>query len=215
MFTGIIQATGRIRARRDVGGDVRLEIGSAGLDFGDVSRGDSIAVNGVCLTAVEVGPDWFAADCSRETLGLTSLGSLENRATVNLEKALVAGQPLGGHLVSGHVDGLGRCVLRTPEARSVRFEFEVPRGLSRYIARKGSICVDGVSLTINAVEGNRFGVNIVPHTLEATNIGGYVAGTVVNIEVDVIARYLEQLLRTREEDGIDLDKLKLHGFAAD
>jgi len=215
MFTGIIQATGRIRARRGGGGDVRLEIRSDGLEFSAVGAGDSIAVNGVCLTAIELGPDWFAADCSVETLNLTTLGGLDDRARLNLEKALVAGQPLGGHLVSGHVDGIGRCVSRRADARSVRFEFELPRELVRYVARKGSICIDGVSLTVNDVSGDRFGVNIVPHTLAATNIGDVVPGTTVNIEVDVIARYLEQLLRDRGDGGLDLDKLRLHGFAAD
>ncbi len=215
MFTGIIEATGRIRARRGVGGDVRLEIQSDGLEFSAVKPGDSIAVNGVCLTAIELGPDWFAADCSVETLSLTSLGGLDDRARLNLEKALVAGQPLGGHLVSGHVDGIGCCVSRRADARSVRFEFELPRELARYVARKGSICIDGVSLTVNDVAGERFGVNIVPHTLAATNIGDIAPGTIVNIEVDVIARYLEQLLRDRGDGGLDLDKLRLHGFAAD
>ncbi len=215
MFTGIIQATGGIRARRSVGGDVRLEIESNDLDFTAVRPGDSIAVNGVCLTAIELGPDWFAADCSVETLDLTSLGGVDDRATLNLEKALVAGQPLGGHLVSGHVDGVGRCVSRSADARSVRFEFELPPELVRYVARKGSICIDGVSLTVNDVSGNRFGVNIVPHTLAATNIGGFAPGTIVNIEVDVIARYLEQLLRDHSDSGLDLDKLRLHGFAAE
>jgi riboflavin synthase len=215
MFTGIIQATGRIRARHSIGGDVRLEIESGGLDMAGVRPGDSIAVNGVCLTAVELGPNWFAADCSVETLNLTSLGGLDEHATLNLEKALVAGQPLGGHLVSGHVDGIGRCVARRPDARSVRFEFELPRELVRYVARKGSICIDGISLTVNDVKGHRFDVNIVPHTLAETNIGDFAPGTAVNIEVDVIARYLEQLLRDRSDEGLDLGKLKLHGFAAE
>lgn len=215
MFTGIIQATGKIRTRRSVGGDVRLEIESGALDFSNVGRGDSIAVNGVCLTVVELGPDWFGADCSVETLTLTSLGNLDEHAVVNLEKALVAGQPLGGHLVSGHVDGLGRCVSRRADARSVRFGFEVPPDLRRYVARKGSICIDGVSLTVNDVRDGTFEVNIVPHTLDATNIGGFEPGTVVNIEVDVIARYLEQLLRDRAGGGLDMDKLRRHGFAAE
>jgi riboflavin synthase len=164
------------------------------VSLAGVGIGDSIAVNGACLTAVELGGGGFAADVSRETLSLTTLGELAAGSPVNLENALRAGQSLGGHYVSGHVDGVGQVLSRRDDARSVRIEFEVPWGLGRYVARKGSICIDGVSLTVNSASGTRFDVNLVPHTLEVTTLGRLAAGTRVNLEVDIIARYLERLL---------------------
>ena len=194
MFTGIIQSVGTLAAAEPRGGDLRLRIRTGKLDLSDVALGDSIAVNGVCLTAVELTGDGFAADVSRETLSLTSLGGLGHGAPVNLEKALTLATRLGGHLVSGHVDGMGTVIGRSDDARSVRFVIEAPRDLARYIAHKGSICVDGTSLTVNGVDGARFELNIVPHTLQETIMGGYGKGTRVNLEVDLIARYLERLV---------------------
>lgn len=194
MFTGIIQAVGEVADLQSRGGDVRLRIRAGRLDLGDVALGDSIAVNGVCLTAVDLPGDGFAADVSRETLSLTSLGRLRPGSPVNLEKALTLATRLGGHLVSGHVDGLGRVLERHDDARSVRFRMKAPDELARYIAHKGSITVDGTSLTVNAVDGSCFELNIVPHTLKETIMGGYAVGTEVNLEVDLIARYLERLL---------------------
>lgn len=194
MFTGIIQAVGEVADLQSRGGDVRLRIRAGRLDLGDVALGDSIAVNGVCLTAVDLPGDGFAADVSRETLSLTSLGRLRPGSPVNLEKALTLATRLGGHLVSGHVDGLGRVLERHDDARSVRFRMQAPDELARYIAHKGSITVDGTSLTVNAVDGSCFELNIVPHTLKETIMGGYAVGTEVNLEVDLIARYLERLL---------------------
>lgn len=195
MFTGIIQAVGEIVAVESVGGDARLCIDTGVLDLAGAGLGDSIAVNGVCLTAVEFSPGGFVADVSQETLSLTTLGNARQGSRVNLEPALTLATPLGGHLVSGHVDGIGRLLSMDPDARSTRMEFEVPIELSRYVARKGSITIDGTSLTVNAVEGEKFSVNIVPHTLERTIMGGYTAGAHVNLEVDLVARYLERLLR--------------------
>lgn len=194
MFTGIIQAVGKIRALQPIGGDLRLSIATGKLDMSDVQLGDSIAVNGVCLTAVVLDGSSFSADVSRETLSLTSIGQLNLGSKVNLEKALSLSTRLGGHLVSGHVDGLGEVVSRYEDARSVRFRLKAPDSLAKYIAAKGSICVDGTSLTVNKVEGAFFELNIVPHTLQATIMSEYHTGSKVNLEVDVIARYLERLL---------------------
>lgn len=217
MFTGIIQSIGQVRRLEPRGGDVRLCIATGKLEMADVALGDSIAVNGVCLTAVELAADSFAADCSRETLSLTTLGGLKPGSPVNLEKALTLSTPLGGHLVSGHVDGVGRVLEMSEDARSWRFRIESPAALARYIAHKGSICVDGVSLTVNAVDGAVFELNIVPHTLDETTIRHYQAGTRVNLEVDLVARYLERLLlgdRAAEPTakGITLEYLAEHGF---
>ena len=217
MFTGIIEAVGQVAELRQRGGDVRLHVRTGKLDLGDVAQGDSIAVNGVCLTAVELPGDGFVADVSRETLSLTSLGQLEPGSRVNLEKALTLATRLGGHLVSGHVDGLGCVIERHDDARSVRFTIEAPPDLARYIAHKGSITVDGVSLTVNAVNGRRFELNIVPHTLQETVMGGYAAGRRVNLEVDLVARYLERLLLGEKaaEPGaapVDLAMLARAGF---
>jgi len=194
MFTGIIQATGAIRRLERRGGDVRLHVGTGKLDLGDVRAGDSIATSGVCLTVVESGADWFAADVSLETLALTTLGGLAAGARVNLEKAMAVGDRLGGHIVSGHVDGVGEIVSMRPDGRSTRYRLRAPAALARYIAHKGSICVDGVSLTVNSVDGAEFELNIIPVTAAETIFGDYRPGTRVNLEVDVIARYLERLL---------------------
>jgi riboflavin synthase len=194
MFTGIVQGVGRIRSVEPRGGDVTMWIETGDVSLAGVEIGGSIAVNGCCLTAVQLEPHAFAADLSRETLSLTTAGDWAAGTPVNLEKALTAGQALGGHYVTGHVDGVGQVVTRHDDARSVRVEFEVPAELARYVARKGSICVDGVSLTVNGVAGRRFDVNLVPHTLEMTILGGYRPGSRVNLEVDIIARYLERLV---------------------
>jgi riboflavin synthase len=187
-------AVGRLRAAELQGGDARLVVDTGALlPLGGAAVGDSIAVNGVCLTVTALEPVAFTADVSRETLALTTLGALRPGAALNLETAVRAGDPLGGHYVGGHVDGIARIVARTADARSVRIEVELPPGLERYVARKGSICIDGVSLTVNEVAGRRFGVNLVPHTLAVTNAAGWQVGTQVNCEVDIIARYLERL----------------------
>ncbi len=217
MFTGIIQAIGAIRAMQPIGGDLRLTIATGKLDMGDVQLGDSIAVNGVCLTAVILDASSFSADVSRETLSLTSIGQLNLGSNVNLEKALTLSTRLGGHLVSGHVDGLGEVVSRYDDARSVRFRLKAPASLAKYIAAKGSICVNGTSLTVNKVEGAFFELNIVPHTLKETIMSGYRAGSKVNLEVDVVARYLERLslgdkAAEMNAGGITEAFLAEHGF---
>ncbi|MGI9330656.1 MAG: riboflavin synthase [Gammaproteobacteria bacterium] len=194
MFTGIILALGRIDSVQERGGDRRLLITAPDLDLEKASLGDSIAVNGVCLTAVEYSGNSFAADVSRETLDLTTLGDIGAGQSVNLEPALTLQTPLGGHLVSGHVDGVGELVSRSPEARSERLVFRLPADLLRYVAKKGSITIDGTSLTVNEIDADQCGVNIVPHTLERTIMSEYQAGSRVNIEVDLVARYLERLL---------------------
>lgn len=194
MFTGIVQTVGKVKQLEARGGDVRISIETGALDPERLNLGDSIAVNGCCLTVIEKLADGFAADASTETLALTTLGALVPGSPVNLETALTLAMPLGGHLVSGHVDGIGVVRERRVDARSVRFSIELPAGLARYVAKKGSICVDGVSLTVNDVNAGVFAVNIVPHTLVNTIIGKCVAGTRVNIEVDLVARYLERML---------------------
>lgn len=194
MFTGMVQAVGKVQTLEARGGDLRLQIQAGDLDTAALKIGDSIAVNGCCLTVVGKLADGFGVDASRETLALTTLGDFKAGTAVNLETALTLSTPLGGHLVIGHVDGVGVVQSRREDARSVRYDIEVPVELMRYIARKGSICVDGVSLTVNAVEANRFEVNIIPHTLEHTIMRDYCIGTRVNLEVDLLARYLERLL---------------------
>jgi riboflavin synthase len=194
MFTGIIEAIGSIRAMTPKGGDVRVYVATGKLDLGDVKLGDSIAVNGVCLTAVELPGDGFWADVSRETLARTAFVDLKPGSAVNLEKALTPTSRLGGHLVSGHVDGVGEIVARADNARAVQFKVRAPRELAKYIAHKGSITVDGTSLTVNAVDGAEFELTIVPHTLQETIMADYQAGRRVNLEVDLLARYLERLL---------------------
>jgi riboflavin synthase len=212
VFTGIVKAKGAIGAIEKRGGDVRLRVTAVGLPWSDYAVGDSIAVNGVCLTAVHLLDDGFDTDVSVETLDVTTLKQLSVGDPVNLEPALRVGDALGGHLVSGHVDGIGKMTSRADDARSIRMNFEVPAGLSRYIATKGSICVDGVSLTINEVSGNTFGLNIIPHTAEVTTMGGYDVGTAVNIEVDLLARYIERMLGA-ESGGLSIDFLREHGYA--
>lgn len=198
MFTGIIEAVGEVADTRMQGGDLRLRIRTGRLDLSDVILGDSIAVNGVCLTVVDLPGDGFWADVSRETLAHTEFELLGAGDSVNLEKALLPTSRLGGHIVSGHVDGIGAVLERREEGRSVRFKIEAPAALARYIATKGSITVDGVSLTVNTVAGRVFELNIVPHTLEGTLLNDYRAGHRVNLEVDMIARYLERLLQGSE-----------------
>lgn len=213
MFTGIIQSVGRVARLEPRGGDVRLHVDTADLDLADVQLGDSIAVSGVCLTAITLEPRGFGADVSNETLSLTSLGQLKAGDPVNLEKALRLADRLGGHLVSGHVDGLGKVVSITPDGRSQRWAFEVPAAISCYIAAKGSVCIDGTSLTVNEVAGSRFGVNLIPHTVEHTAFHARRVGDAVNIEVDVVARYIERLLSSGETPRLDEAFLKQHGFA--
>ncbi|WJW76219.1 riboflavin synthase [Thiohalobacter sp. IOR34] len=216
MFTGIIEAVGEVAEQQPKGEDLRLRIRTGKLDLGDVALGDSIAVSGVCLTVVDLPGDGFWADVSGETLAKTVLGDLKTGSRVNLEKALTPTTRLGGHLVSGHVDGVGEVIERRPEGRSERFRIRAPAELAKYIAQKGSICVDGVSLTVNAVEGAVFDLNIVPHTLAETTIDDYRPGRRVNLEVDLIARYLERLLlgeRAAEAGGgISEAFLAEHGF---
>src|SRR5579862_3591395 len=197
MFTGIVQDLGRVESLEQRGGDVRLSITCPTLDMSRIALGDSVCVQGCCLTAVEVRGRTFAADVSRETLGLTTLGELAVGAAVNLEPALRAGDALGGHMVSGHVDGIARVTGVEADGRSRRLTIAVPPELMRYIAPKGSVTIDGVSLTVNEVAGSGFGVNIIPHTQTATTLGAVTAGTPVNIEVDPLARYLERLLAAR------------------
>jgi len=194
MFTGIIQAIGEVAALQPRGEDLRLRIRTGKLDLDNVAIGDSIATSGVCLTVVELPGDGFRADVSAETLACTGIGNLQVGDRVNLEKALTPSTPLGGHLVSGHVDGLAEVVSRKDDGRSVRFRMRAPDKLARYIAAKGSVCVDGISLTVNNVEGAEFELNIVPHTLVETTMDEFRPGRTFNLEVDIISRYLERLL---------------------
>ena len=218
MFTGIIESIGKIAKMEQRGGDVRLHIATGKLDLSDVALGDSIAVNGVCLTAVVLPGDGFVADVSNETLSLTSLGQLSTGSPVNLEKALTMSTRLGGHLVSGHVDGLGEVIAKSEDARSIRFTVKAPDELAKYIAHKGSVTVDGTSLTVNAVKGAEFELNIVPHTAQETIMSAYEVGRKVNLEVDLVARYLERLLLgdkaadANAEGGLNMQKLMEAGF---
>jgi len=191
MFTGIVSDIGRVRAIRTAG-DTRLEIETA-FDTSSIVLGASIACSGACLTVVEKGPGWFAVDASAETLACTTLGEWREGMRINLERALKLGDELGGHLVSGHVDGIGRCVARRPEGDSHRFAFLAPEALAAYIAPKGSITVNGISLTVNEVDGAQFGVNVIPHTLRHTNLSDVTPGDAVNLEIDLIARYVARL----------------------
>jgi riboflavin synthase len=195
MFTGIITALGTVRTIRPIGDgkDMRLVITAPWADTGDIALGASIACSGCCLTAVEIGPDWFAVDASAETLSRTTLGTWTVGSRVNLERSLKIGDELGGHIVSGHVDGVGTAVSATPENGSTRWVFRVPAELARFIAEKGSVAVDGVSLTVNAVQGDTFGVNIIPHTASVTSFGTLKPGDAVNLEIDMLARYVARL----------------------
>jgi riboflavin synthase len=195
MFTGIILAVGKIASIQPCGGDFRLKIASGKLSLLDCALGDSIAVNGVCLTAIELGDHYFCADVSNETLSRTTLRSAKAGTNVNLELALTPASRLGGHIVSGHVDGIAKVVEQYSDGRSIRFKFKVPDNLAKYIAEKGSICIDGISLTVNSVDGSFFAVNIVPHTLQETTLGNTKTGAEVNIEVDLLTRYIERLLK--------------------
>ncbi len=217
MFTGIVATVGEVARVEAVAGDLRLWVRSAALDLGDVALGDSIATNGVCLTVTALERDGFRADVSRETLAHTTLEHWRAGQRVNLEKALRASDRLGGHLVSGHVDGVAVVEACGRDARSLRLRLRAPEALARYIARKGSVAIDGVSLTVNVVAGACFELNIVPHSAERTIIAGYRPGQTVNLEVDVIARYLERLLQSGVEpaatgSGISAAWLAEHGF---
>ena len=212
MFTGIVRVVGQVSSLRSSGGDLRLGVRADGLPWREFQVGESIAVNGVCLTAIALHDDGFDTDVSRETMSVTAFRNLETGSRVNLEPSLALGERLGGHLVTGHVDCIGRVVGRNSDGKSLRLDVEIPVEYSRYVARKGSVCIDGVSLTINAVSGNRFSVNIIPHTANVTIIGGYEVGTEVNIEVDLLARYLERLLDAPDDSGISREFLKAHGY---
>lgn len=217
MFTGIIQAVGTVVAMQTRGGDLRLRIHTGKLCLDDVACGDSICTNGVCLTVIELPGDGYWADVSVETLNFTTLGQLQSGARVNLEKALTPHTRLGGHIVSGHVDGVGEVLSLREDARSIRVVLRAPAQLAKYIAHKGSVCVDGTSLTVNAVNGDQFELNIIPQTMAETIFGEYQSGSRVNLEVDVIARYLERLLQgdaaaTVKAGGLSLDTLAANGY---
>ena len=215
MFTGIIQTLGRIAEQDATGGDRRLRIAAPTWAGIHLETGESIAINGVCLTATEWDGQAFAVDVSQETLGLTTLGTRRVGDPVNLERSLTPTTRMGGHLVAGHVDGMGQVVQRYSEGRSVRFQFEAPAALARYIASKGSIAIDGISLTVNEVDGNRFGVNIIPYTLGVTNLQDATVGTPVNLEVDLIARYLERLITAEGGDWSARDDTTPGGLTAE
>jgi riboflavin synthase len=219
MFTGIVQAIGSLKTVERGAVDARFVIDAGALDLSDLREGDSISVSGVCLTALGIGACGFACDVSAETLSRTTLGGLAPGSRVNLEKSLLPTTRLGGHLVSGHVDGVGRVVGMERAGRSRIARFEIPSGLARYVVPKGSICIDGVSLTVNEVAGTTFSVNLIPYTLESTVSGEYTIDRPVNVEVDLIARYLEGLLRERggisAKSGIDWRFLAEHGFITD
>jgi riboflavin synthase len=213
VFSGIVKGLGRVAGQTAIGGDTRLAIEFDPSQIPVPVPGASIAVNGVCLTASRCDPASFEADVSTETLAVTTLAALTAGSRVNLEPSLRLGDPMDGHWVSGHVDGVGRVLEVAPAARSVRLRIELPEGLARYVARKGSIAVDGVSLTVNAVEGRQFDVNIVPHTRDVTVISEYRAGHTVNIEVDIVARYLERLLGAGAP-ALNLEFLHTHGYTS-
>jgi len=199
MFTGIIATTGKLLDVVAKDGDLELGFDAGDLDLARIGLGDSVSVQGVCLTVTRKQPHAFFADVSRETMAKTTLGVLASGARVNLEPSLRAGDPLGGHLVGGHVDAVGKLVQIQPDARSWRLQFELPAALARFVAPKGSICINGVSLTVNAVRGALFDVNIIPHTHRATTLGELAVGDRVNVEIDVIARYLDRLISKTEE----------------
>jgi riboflavin synthase len=215
VFSGLVKGIGRIAARADHGEDRRFVVELGGSGLGPLAIGGSIAVNGACLTAVAVTPKSFSADVSAATLAVTTLGALDVGTRVNLEPPLKAGDPLDGHIVTGHVDGVGEVVSVENVGGSKRLVVTVPAPLARYIAPKGSVAVDGVSLTVNAVGAADFEVNIIPHTQSVTVIGEYARGTAVNIEVDMLARYLERFVQTDAGSGVDLAFLRKHGYARD
>lgn len=218
MFTGIILAVGKITGIESRGGDVRLTLQTGKLPLAGVALGDSIAVNGVCLTAIALGADFFSADVSNETLSRTSLAQARIGDAVNLELALTPSTRLGGHIVSGHVDGIGHVVEKTNDGRSIRFTIKAPDELAKYIAQKGSICLDGISLTVNHVNGALFDVNIVPHTLSETTLNHATVGTRVNLEVDLLARYMERLMQgnaaASSRSTVTMELLQNSGFIA-
>jgi riboflavin synthase len=213
MFTGIVRTMGTVSRLEPRGGDLRLVIDAPGFDWHAYKVGDSLCINGVCLTAVKLHKDGFETDVSRETMQVTALAGMSPGDKVNIEPALALNEPLGGHLVSGHIDCIGKVRALRKDARSLRLEIEIPAEFARYAARKGSICVDGVSLTINAVSANTIELNIIPHTVASTIIGGYAVGTQVNIEVDLLARYIERLLSKGADQDISMDLLREHGYA--
>ena len=214
MFTGIIEAVGKIEARSQEKGEWRLKFFTGDLDLSDVKIGDSIAVSGCCLTVVEKHATAFLADVSNETMRCTSLGTLEIGSAVNLEKAMLATDRFGGHIVSGHVDGVGHLIKVENEGQSIKMTFKIPSNLSKYVAAKGSICVDGTSLTVNEANDDYFAVNLIPHTQDETVSGSYQIGDSVNLEVDIIARYLERMNEglNNKAHEITKDYLKENGF---
>ena len=217
MFTGIIESLGKVESLQNVGGDVRLRIGTD-LDMSDVHLGDSIATNGICLTVIEWGENWYAADVSRESLNRTTLGTWKVGQPVNVEKAMLPTTRFGGHIVSGHVDAVGEITLVREDARSIYYEVTAPAEIAKYLAEKGSVTVDGISLTINHLRGNIISLNLIPHTAERTNIGTWKTGAKVNLEVDVLARYIERLMLgdkaadTTEQSKISMAFLAENGF---
>lgn len=215
MFTGIIEAVGTVASKQAKAGDLKVKIHTAKLDLSDVKLGDSIAVNGVCLTVIDLADDGFYADISNETVNYTRWSEIAIGEHVNLEKAMIPTSRLGGHIVSGHVDGIAQVVERKEDARSIRFKLAAPDALAKYIAHKGSITIDGVSLTVNAVSGSIFELNIVPHTAKETTLYGFQAGKKVHIEVDVIARYLERLISGQQDTLQDTKSNLSQGFLAE
>ena len=215
MFTGIIEAVGTVETKQAKAGDLKVKIATGQLDLSDVKLGDSIAVNGVCLTVIELASDGFSADISNETVNYTRWSEIAIGERVNLEKAMMPTSRLGGHIVSGHVDGIAQVIDRQEDARSIRFKVAAPDSLARYIAHKGSITIDGVSLTVNAVNGSIFELNIVPHTAKETTLYGFQAGKKVHIEVDVIARYLERLISGQKDDVQSNKSTVSEGFLAE
>ncbi|CAB1219478.1 riboflavin synthase [Acinetobacter bouvetii] len=217
MFTGIIESLGKVESLQSVGGDVRLRIGT-NLDMSDVHLGDSIATNGICLTVIEWGDHWYAADVSRESLNRTTLGTWKVGQPVNVEKAMLPTTRFGGHIVSGHVDAVGEITLVREDARSIYYEVTAPAEIAKYLAEKGSVTVDGISLTINHLRGNIISLNLIPHTAERTNIGTWKTGAKVNLEVDVLARYIERLMlgdkaaEVKEQSKLSMAFLAENGF---
>ena len=216
MFTGIIEAVGTLAELRRQGDDMALTVHAPGLDFSDVKLGDSIATNGVCLTVVALGDKSYTADVSLETLSRTGFAEARVGDPVNLEKALMPSSRLGGHLVSGHVDGIGEVKSKSSSGRAIEYWIKAPAALSRYIAEKGSIAVDGISLTVNAVQGDLFRLTIVPHTAQETTIASWKPGHKVNLEVDQIARYLERLMMGKPQESsastLTMETLAKAGF---
>ena len=216
MFTGIIESMGKIKAMQPVGGDIRLVIESNGLDFSDVSLGDSIACNGICLTVVDLGSNYYAVDVSRETIARTALEDLKVGYQVNLEKAMLPTTRFGGHIVAGHVDGVGIVRKLQQDARSLYIEIEIPAEIAHFTATKGSLTVDGISLTTNVVRDNIVCLNIIPHTAQMTNIAEYwLVGNKVNIEVDIVARYLERLINKAQPSTPTTASTLTEAFLAD